>query len=517
MEGLIEEQVKSEAHPERSHHFLGVALDSIEGPFDNEIQQETSLWNQIGLSTRPVRVGSFLTDTIFICRDHYIMIFPIHSSLLLFLFIPIAWYLANLYSQRTSLSDENLEKINIEEPICNTFLAPSSVEDSGWGVYAGRSFKKHDIVDIAPLYVRFQDNESVVRNSVLNDYTYGCNWTDHDAKSSQQCSAVVFGNSLFLNHHATPNLKLVHFPDHRREYDHNRAWALGWVAARDIEAGEELFTTYGEEDVGQEWFHARGIEQRESKPSTSRKTDAVFAADSFKYCAKTIAGIGDPGWNKVSNTRQSFPLRIGKERFHENDHPSAIIRHDVVSGTFLEMAPALILSGKVVRNTALAPLCIFWNDLNIEQKEIMISLHVANEWIVQYQGVDTEWKRQNRFDGWDDVVILPVAGNIGLVRRVTTNEQPNCKLEISSSGSMVSAGAAEGHSSVKNHSYAGIILTLIATRDLKSGEMLLLDLPSSASENEMDLLHHELTRTDQPIPDHIHEMQNGNHVNQYKV
>ena len=82
---------------------------------------------------------------------------------------------------------------------------------------------------------------------------------------------------------------------------------------------------------------------------------------------------------------------------------------------------------------------------------------------------------------------------------------------------MVSAGGVESHQGVKNHSNAGIVLTLIATRDLESGEMLLLDVPPSARKHEVELLYDELTRTDQPIPDHLGEVQHGNTVKQYKV
>ena len=92
------------------------------------------------------------------------------------------------------------------------------------------------------------------------------------------------------------------------------------------------------------------------------------------------------------------------------------------------------------------------------------------EFIVQYQGLDTDWIRTYLHDGWDEVYFLPIAGNIGLVKMLTADDDLNCILNISFSRSVLSSGPASKTGS------AGIILTLIATRNIKSGEVLLLEI-----------------------------------------
>jgi len=92
------------------------------------------------------------------------------------------------------------------------------------------------------------------------------------------------------------------------------------------------------------------------------------------------------------------------------------------------------------------------------------------EFIVQYQGPYTDWIRTYLHDGWDEVYFLPIAGNIGLVKMLTADDDLNCILNISFSRSVLSSGPASKTGS------AGIILTLIATRNIKSGEVLLLEI-----------------------------------------
>jgi SET domain len=398
---------------------------------------------------------------------------------------------------------------------CDTFLAPSSVEGSGWGVFAGRSFKKNEIVEIAPLVLAVDEDAPIVKNSVLNDYIYGSVRYNYENKQLQHVAAVVFGNTMFYNHLATPNIAWLSFGREPASDGTIFTEAAGFGAIRDIDAGEELFSTYGLEDGGKQWFADRKLEQRASNGTASRKTGVVFAADSAKYCAKTLAGIGEPGWSKVNQELAGYGQSshtISMERLHASDNTVTISKHDVLSGAVLEMAPALILNKAQVQNSLLAPFCIYWSDLNFEQQTIMAELYEKNEWIVQYQGWDTGWVRTNRINGWDEMAILPAAGNIGLVlkmsptegHKVSSKEAPNCKLEITSSGSLTSAGGVE------NTGSAGIILSLIATRDIESGEILRVDLIDTSTDFEKKLLYIDMKSTGRPIPDHLQPVMREN-------
>ena len=68
---------------------------------------------------------------------------------------------------------------------------------------------------------------------------------------------------------------------------------------------------------------------------------------------------------------------------------------------------------------------------------------------------------------------------------------------ITSSGSVSSAGGIE------NTGSAGIILSLVATRNIEYGEVLRMDVQDSTNAREVDLLYGALKSTGQPIPHHI--------------
>lgn len=397
----------------------------------------------------------------------------------------------------TNANDERSEESTLNErwKHCDTFIAPSSIEGAGWGVYAGRSFKENEVVEISPLFLTTEHVLPVIKNSALDDFVYGYpRYTDHEERN---LASVIFGNAKMYNHNATPNVRLTNLGFEPTHDNPDSVRVLAWLATRDIETGEEMFNSYGYEDGGKEWFEQRRLEQRTS--SQSVKTGHVFEQDSAKYCAKTYAGIGLPSWYDIEDSHHDdpMPFTMDTQRLHEDDNAVAISKEDVTSGTILEMAPALVVSKHHIENTLLAPLSIFWVDLNTEQQNIMKELYAKKEWIVQYQGPDTAWARINRFLRFQDVAIFPVAGNIGLVEKV--NENSNCKLEISSSSSFLASGKVEDIEG------AGILLTLIATSDIKAGESLRLDVPFSANDWELTLMFNEMRHTGQPIPDYLWE------------
>jgi hypothetical protein len=84
------------------------------------------------------------------------------------------------------------------------------------------------------------------------------------------------------------------------------------------------------------------------------------------------------------------------------------------------------------------------------------------------------------------LTILPVSGNIGLVRRVGSggDEGYNCKLLIRSN---------------KDHgTNVGVTLELIATRNIAAGEVLTVNIAPSEFVEEYRLLHDEMEESGQP-------------------
>ena len=411
---------------------------------------------------------------------------------------------------------------------CEAFLAPSSLPSGGWGVFAGRDFEENDIVEIAPRFIIVPYETPVAWNSQLNDFQYGYLRRRKRSKAESPhesvkddndethevdtMAAIVFGHVMFYNHHRDPNIRWISsFGREPTANEPHYAQAVGWVARRKIFAGEELFATYGTHDGGNQWFQDRKLNLVVIPAYASRKNGTVYDEDKKTYCSKVYAGYGRPTWNdrvmaaavglssSAGGTTGTFPFKIdANHRLAPTDHPSAVSNQDVKAGTVMEIAPALALSKAVVANTPLAFSSFFWDDWDEEQQKDLKNLRESNDLRVQYQGADNDWLRIDAFVDFEDVVVFPAAGNIALVDRIGKSDEANCKIKILASGSMKSHlghGGANGS--------AGIVLQLVAIKDIPTGARLKLNIGNAASPRERDLLLEELRITGQPIPDYL--------------
>ena len=102
----------------------------------------------------------------------------------------------------------------------------------GRGVFATRRFAKDEAVEVCPT-LPLQDSDVA---GELSDYVFG------SAEEGQVLLLLGFG--MLYNHSAEPNLQ--YFQDEPDE--------ITFVAARDVERGEELTIDYGAE-----WWEGRGL------------------------------------------------------------------------------------------------------------------------------------------------------------------------------------------------------------------------------------------------------------------
>ena len=105
----------------------------------------------------------------------------------------------------------------------SNYVTLSTIPKSGFGVFAGRYYKKGEVVEMCPFYEmpNFKHMES---------YTY----TSHlDNKKS----IIVFGNGSLFNHSINNNLKYVYNKDMDR--------IIKYVATKNIKPTDELFINYG--------------------------------------------------------------------------------------------------------------------------------------------------------------------------------------------------------------------------------------------------------------------------------
>jgi SET domain len=362
--------------------------------------------------------------------------------------------------------------------ICSTFLAPSG---DGWAVYAARSFKAEEIVELTPFFIPLNLEET--QHSVLDNYVFGFHRDD------KVFNVVLLGNGAFYNHNSKPNLKYVQVikPGDDDDIPH----MVGFRAMRDIVAGEQLYVSYGD---GAEWFEKRGLD---NKSPTEEKIDAaLLPLYKNKYCSGAYAGVGLPTWkDKILPILESAQDQFGTTlpplawmdltRLAPFDAglSDARAKIDFQKGDHIEQSLGLVLSRNHIRGTPLGPIAFYWENLKIDHHQHLINLRDNAKLILQYQGTDTEWQSVDRFVGYSEITILPISGGIGMVRRVG-NEDYNCKIIIRSN---------------KNHNTnVGVTLELIATREIAAGEVLRLNIAPSEFREEYELLHEEMEASGQP-------------------
>lgn len=173
---------------------------------------------------------------------------------------------------------------------CRLYLAPSKLPHAGNGIFAGQAYSKHDQVEYGPvLFVP----KAFARHWQLMNYVYGkLRSLPRPVPVQDVTSAtafhprpayvfVVFGVSMLFNHQDTPNLYHEDEdsddwdPPLQQEFPYLVTNYQTFLADASVQAGEELFSSYGDE-----WFSARELEvmNASSMPSTRYSADYLAAS-----------------------------------------------------------------------------------------------------------------------------------------------------------------------------------------------------------------------------------------------
>ncbi len=359
-------------------------------------------------------------------------------------------------------------KKDLSSTECDVFLAPSS--DFGWGVYAARDFQESELVEIIPAYLPLPTQGVEIQSSILLDYvhTTGCGSTDEEKDQ------LLLGHGSSYNHNDNPNIQFV-------EYTHGATGHVMAVQAiRNVSVGEELLARYGEDD----WFTSRNIPQKKDHAGlTIPQIDLSYYKS--QYCSKIQAGVGSKTWNET--ILPNIPIHNFRfdaiHRLAPNDAGFGVTRakYDMVSGDRIELSLGLLVSQRIMTDSIVAPLLFPWKDLTTEQQRTMRMLrkNFKDQFVLHYPGGRQE--RYDAFASYEDLAILPI-GALGLVRRMG-GDISNCRLKIRES---MPAGSTS------------LGLELIATKSIRKGQVLLLQMPPSGTSQELALLEQELKRTGQP-------------------
>jgi hypothetical protein len=109
----------------------------------------------------------------------------------------------------------------------NNYISESKIKSSGRGVYAGKDYKKGDVVDINPFI-------EIKKNAFINHYSWSCPWNINNG-------LVVLGDINIINETQETdkqNVFYYHFDKINR--------SIMCKAIKDIKKDEELLTHYGE-------------------------------------------------------------------------------------------------------------------------------------------------------------------------------------------------------------------------------------------------------------------------------
>ena len=113
----------------------------------------------------------------------------------------------------------------------NNYIAKSKI--GGRGVFAGRSYKVGEIVEISPCV---KDKINAYNDGILKDYIFGYKNDDH---------VLSFGYGSMYSHSDDPNLSYIIAEDDNGVY-------MTFIAKKNINKSDELFISYG-----QTWWNSR--------------------------------------------------------------------------------------------------------------------------------------------------------------------------------------------------------------------------------------------------------------------
>mmetsp|Transcript_18566 Transcript_18566/g.27848 ORF Transcript_18566/g.27848 Transcript_18566/m.27848 type:complete len:662 (+) Transcript_18566:125-2110(+) len=217
------------------------------------------------------------------------------------------------------IADGDNDKTCKSESTCKYYLAPSSIPNSGFGVYTTHPIKAHDPLtetSDAPSVMVF-DGEAHAANKKrywnMHDYFWGGEGSGEYDCSSVEELVVTFGTSCNFHTYLKNVYPKEDIYDDTMTHRSSGSPGIGaysyyggalFLASRDIEAGEELFADYGEE-----WLDGRPYLDHIPREEDHEQAGEVLAklAEGLE-----VAEIDDAFLKTVSDVIQIFNTRISK-------------------------------------------------------------------------------------------------------------------------------------------------------------------------------------------------------------
>jgi SET domain len=391
------------------------------------------------------------------------------------------------------------------------YLGRSS-NGEGWGVFSSQNISRGEIIELAPLLLRFPEEEpEVLKGTILNNYHYEY-WAWNGVTTESQF-VLSFGYMLYFNHSSQPNIKYQQFGKEPDIDNPGNAVGLGYYALCDVPAHVELLCDYG----GPGWFQDRGVtlvDVPKDQPLTTRSlkkhhldstnesvrmdrsdTDLILSSNVYSgYNSRTVQKVAechsdaecDPfPYNLDSMKSCLFSI---EDQSLQSGFGSVICREDVEEGATLEVVPVLVLFKSAVMGTLLETIVMDWKDL--EYSHSVVPGNVVKVTISEDAENDQNTppvRCSTKIAGMDETVLLALAGNLSLLWRSMT--EFNSRLVVDQD----------------EYNDSGFLLRLVATSQIRTGEIVVVKMPSF-SPASIERMVEELALTGQPVvPDLISE------------
>ena len=401
----------------------------------------------------------------------------------------------------------------------NLYLAPSSQGD-GWGVYSYKDLTMGDIVEFAPMLLRFpEDQPAILKDTILNNYHYE-HWAWNGVAYVSQF-VLSFGYMLYFNHSSKPNISYQQFGREPDLDEPDNSVGLGYYAVCDIPAHTELFCDYG----GSEWFKDRGLELVDADEPTvdhhildhrvtvihgtspllvkpSLKTTELTRPNPDKILySKLYGGYNKKAFERVRNSHdEEFDLppynldswmpnlfsldEVNEKGINTSEctgFGNVVCIENIDIGDTLEVVPVLVLSKSIVKGTIAEPLVLEWKDLeSLPDRDLGDDVRSVLFPEIVKENLVSKVKFSKRDLARDETVIFGLAGSLSLIDRSMDEYNACCFVERDPCND------------------GGFLVRVTATKSIVSGEKVVVKLPAFSQKN-LEKIIEELALSGQPV------------------
>lgn len=129
----------------------------------------------------------------------------------------------------------------------NTYVAKSTINGAGFGVFAAKDFRKDETVEICPVIILRKDEGEICEKTTLGHYMF--EWEPNNGY------CIALGYSSIYNHQERSKANVTWIDnDNSKGIDESKRNTKEFYAVRPIKKGEEMFIDYGwDEEYPKEW------------------------------------------------------------------------------------------------------------------------------------------------------------------------------------------------------------------------------------------------------------------------